>query len=140
MLWVAVVVILVLLVLEVGLFWAAVSLADGPPLGAGKTIGGALAVGVLCGGVALAIVWWVGLLPNQSGEPTLLRILLGLGLGAVVFLAVPTVLCMPLLPVSPGKGLLISVLHLFLRALLYALVAGLIMFILAILQLARLRG
>jgi hypothetical protein len=137
MLWLVIVVILVLLVLEVGLFWAAVSLADGPEIGAGKTIGGALGVGVLSGGVSLAIFWVLGLNQLQSSEPTLMRLLLGAGLAAVVFLVVPTVLCMPLLPVSPRKGLLISVLQLFLRALLYALVGGLIMVVLAVLQLSR---
>jgi hypothetical protein len=134
---IAIFVVIGLLVLEVGLFWAAVALADGPPIGVGKTVVGALLVALVCGGVSGLLAWLLGLHQLQADEAMTSRILPGAGLAAVVFVILGTVLCTPLLPVSPGKGLIISVVQLLLRALLYALVAALIMVILAVFQLSR---
>jgi hypothetical protein len=124
----------VVLLLEVALFWAAASLADAPELRWGKTL-------VIAGVVTAAwlainglIGWYSGLVaaPPTADNWTTAALIGAIALG--VTWVVPAILYVPLLPVSIPRSMLLSVLQMLLRAFLYVLLAAVVMVVLAMLQ------
>jgi hypothetical protein len=121
---------------EVLLFWAASALAD-VPAGWDRTLLVSLAGAVVSGIVVAGTYAMLGPFARPFESGTLPRTLLA---GSMVFglgLLLPGLLYTPLLSVSVNKGLLVSVLQVLLRAFLYVLITGVVMVVLAVLQIAR---
>lgn len=126
--------VVLFVLLEVGLFWAAAGLGDAPALGWGKLI--VIAVGVAAVWAALVGVaaWQSGLGPaplSPENRPTAL--LVG-GIGLAVMWAVPAILYAPLVPVSLPRSMRIAVFQVLLRAFAYILLAAVVMVGLAVAQ------
>jgi hypothetical protein len=129
--------LVLVLLFEIVLFWASVSLADGPETRLPKcALAGALVVAVCLPSIALVFfvfrlwdVWW-------SGE-ALAATLCAFGLSLLLAWALPALLYVPLVPVSVAKGMKVAVLQWLLRAFLYALVAAVVFVGLAVAQIIR---
>lgn len=128
--------LVVAVVLEVALFWAAASLVDAPPLGLGKTALVGVLAAILWAGVTALTVWFSGIgpAPLLPENRTMAYLLLAVGLG--VMWLVPTVLYVPLVPVSVPRGLRLSFFQVLLRAFLYVLIFAVGMVVLAVVQIA----
>jgi hypothetical protein len=126
--------IAIFLLCEVALFWAAAALGDAPELGFGKTLFVALLVAAGWCGINVAIGWSSGIpaapLAAENRMTTIAFSLVALGVSWLV----STVLYVPLIPVSIGRSMLISVFQVLLRAFLYVLLIAVIMLILAVVQ------
>jgi hypothetical protein len=128
--------ILVALVLEVVLFWAAAALGNAPDLGLGRIFVVSLAASLACAVVGGAIAWSLQSVALLDPDNHLLAAVIGL-LALLVTWVIPGVLYAPLVPVSIPRGMLISVLQVLLRVFLYVLIAAVVMVVLAILQIWR---
>jgi hypothetical protein len=128
--------VLVAVLLEVVLFWAAAALGNAPDLKWGKTALVSLIASVACVGVCAAILWSLRSYSLAAPENRLLLLVVAL-LGLLVMWVVPGVLYAPLVPVSLPRGMLISVLQVLLRIFLYVLLLAAAMVVLAILQIVR---
>jgi hypothetical protein len=131
-----IIVLLVLLALEVGLVWAASGISDSPPLSVPKLIGVGLGLGVVCLGFVVFISWWLGLFSNTATNWSL-QLTLAMGLTLVLWWLLPTLVYPPVLPVTLRRGALISGVQILLRLFAWALLAGVIFVVLAILQIVR---
>ena len=128
--------VLLLALVEVALFWAAASLADAPPLGWGKTFTIALGVAAIWAAINAAIGWATGV-AGQPLTPETRSTAFALGALALgVSWAVPAILYSPLLPVSLGRGMKISIFQALLRAFFYVFFAAVVMVVLAVVQIA----
>src|SRR4051794_34017038 len=92
---VEIVVLLVLLFLEIGLFWAAVALGGGPEVGAGKALGVSLLVGAFCMGSTAAVTWGVVMLAGRFGFETWVYVLLSALVSVALTWALSSVLYIP---------------------------------------------
>jgi hypothetical protein len=120
--------------LEVALFWAAAALADAPERGWAKTFLVALVATAAWGAIDALVGWYAGLGPTSLAPENRPAALLVAAVALAVAWAVPAVLYVPLLSVSVGRGMLISVFQALLRAFLYVLIAAAIMVVLALVQ------
>jgi hypothetical protein len=119
---------------EVALLWAAASLADAPEVGWVKTVVVAAVVTAAWGALDALIGWYAELGPNSLAPENRPTALLIAAVALAVAWAVPAVLYVPLLSVSVGRGMRISVFQLLLRAFLYILLAAVVMVVLALVQ------
>jgi hypothetical protein len=126
--------LVVFLLLEIALFWAAASLVDAPPLRLAKTV----LVGAGIGGITAVVLFFLasqtGLDARRPAADSATATFLGLGL--VASWGIVAGLATPFVPVPTGKGLLLAAYQQLLRGLLYALLAGLIMVALALVEIA----
>jgi hypothetical protein len=128
--------VLIAVLLEVVLFWAAAALGNAPDLKWGKIAFVSLIASVVCGGVCGVIAWSLRSFPLTAPENRLLLLVVAL-LGLLVSWVIPGVLYAPLVPVSLPRGMLISVVQVLLRLFLYVLLLAAAMVVLAIVQIVR---
>ena len=124
----------VILLLEIALFWAATALGS-VEITTVKLLGGALLAALFWTG-ALGAFGFFAMQPDMdllAPERRWLLVLIALGC-LVVSWVVPAFLFVPVLPVSVPRGMLISGFQLVLRLFLYTLVGAVIMVVLAFLQ------
>jgi hypothetical protein len=125
------------LLFEVVLFWAAASLADAPEAGILKCGLVGLLVVAICGPVTAIIFFLFGMLETAYDTNRWVATILAYGLSIVAAWALPSVLLVPIVPVSLKKGMFISVLQLLLRIFLWVLVVAVAMVALAVVQIVR---
>jgi hypothetical protein len=130
------VLVLLALLIEAVLFWAASALADAPDLGWGRVFGVSLAASVACAAVGGAIAWSLQSVSLRAPENRLLAVAVAL-LALLVSWVIPGVLYAPLARVTIPRGMFISVLQVLLRVFLYVLIAAVVMVVLAVIQIFR---
>jgi hypothetical protein len=131
-----IVVLIVLVVLEAGLLWFAAPLGNAPDLSFVKLLGVAYlsaALSLFCVGL---LAWVIGLFSSAALESWQPAILTGAG-ALFVCWVVPAALYIPMLPVSVGRGAVISLAQSFLRVFLYVLLGALVFVGLSLWQIIR---
>jgi hypothetical protein len=134
--------ILIVLLLEVILFWAAAALGNAPDLGWGKLALVSFAATVACVVVGGLIGWSLQSVSSASSVSLLApenRLFAGVVvlLGILVTWVIPGMVYAPLVPVSVPRGMLISVVQVLLRIFLYTLIGAIVMVVLAVMQIWR---
>lgn len=124
--------LVVFLLLEAALFWAAAAIGDAPPLTLGKTLAVGCGVGLVTSVALYLLATQTGLTTQRPAYDSATGMFTLLGLASSW--AIAAVLYVPLVPASVGKSLLMAVFQLLLRGLLYALLTGVVMVVLAVLE------
>jgi hypothetical protein len=122
---------------EMVLFWAAVSLADGPEVRYPKCALAGLLVVATCLPCAALLYFALGLWSVWFNSNNYLLSIGAIVLTVLIFWVLPALLYVPFVPVSVKKGLMVSLLQFLLRIFLVVLVIAVVLVILALRQIVR---